>query len=262
MSKDKLQPEDFELETSTVWSFRRRGNWATHKSSYRGNWAPEVVRNLLLRYSDEGDSVLDPMVGGGTTLVECKLTNRNCLGVDINSDAIKLCKEAIDFDIDTRARIKVRKGDARNLEYLDDESIDLITAHPPYANIIEYSEGEIADDLSSIKDIDDFYNEMELVAKELFRVLKPGKYCAVLMGDTRKNKHHVPMSFNVMQRFLDIGFVLKENIIKHQWNTKTEGFWAKRSREYNFLLIKHEHLFVFRKPDKNEDVNKLKYSKN
>ena len=48
----KLNPENFEQECATVWSFPRRGNWATHKSTYRGNWAPDVVRNLILRYSN------------------------------------------------------------------------------------------------------------------------------------------------------------------------------------------------------------------
>ncbi|MFW6172821.1 MAG: TRM11 family SAM-dependent methyltransferase [Elusimicrobiota bacterium] len=255
-----LQPKNFDLETSTVWSFKKRGQWATHNSKFRGNWAPQVVRNIILRYSNEGDYVLDPMVGGGTTLVECKLTNRNCLGVDINPEAVNLSKEAIDFEANNNPTIKVKKGDVRNLDFLKDETIDLIATHPPYANIIEYSDGEIDEDLSSIKDIQDFYNEMELVAKELFRVLKSGKYCAVLIGDTRKNKHYVPMAFNVMQKFLGAGFILKEDIIKHQWNTKTEGFWAERSKKFNFLLILHEHLFVFRKPDDNENINKLALS--
>lgn len=243
----KKQPDKFELETSTVWSFRRRGRWATHNSKFRGNWAPQVVRNIILRYSKEKDYVLDPMIGGGTTLVECKLTNRNCLGMDINPKAVKLSKRAIDFEIDNNSTIKVKKGDARNLNFLENETIDLIATHPPYANMIEYSDGKIAKDLSSIKNKEKFYNEMEVIAKEFYRILKSGKYCAILMGDTRKNKNYIPMAFNVMQRFLKAGFILKEDIIKHQWNTKMEGFWAKRSKKYNFLLIKHEHLFIFKK---------------
>jgi hypothetical protein len=75
----KLNPENLEQECTTVWSFVRRGNWATHKSKYRGNWAPEVVRNLIIRYSNENDFLLDPMIGGGTTAIECKLLNRNLL---------------------------------------------------------------------------------------------------------------------------------------------------------------------------------------
>ena len=84
----KLNPENFEQECTTVWSFARRGNWATHKSKYRGNWAPEVVRNLIIRYSSENDFLLDPMIGGGTTAIECKLLNRNLLALDINPNAL------------------------------------------------------------------------------------------------------------------------------------------------------------------------------
>ena len=54
-----LQPENFELETNTVWAFRDRGKWATHDAKYRGNWSPYIPRNVILRYSNEGDTVLD-----------------------------------------------------------------------------------------------------------------------------------------------------------------------------------------------------------
>ena len=83
--KIKWEPDNFELQMTTVWSFPERGDWATHNSKYRGNWSPYIPRNLLLRYSQEGDLVLDQFAGGGTTLIEAKLLNRNIIGVDINS---------------------------------------------------------------------------------------------------------------------------------------------------------------------------------
>lgn len=43
-----LQPAEFELEQTTVWSFPDRGTWATHQGNYRGNWAPQIPRNLIL----------------------------------------------------------------------------------------------------------------------------------------------------------------------------------------------------------------------
>ena len=61
-----------------------------------------------------------------------------------------------------------------------------------------------------------------------------------------------PIAFRVLQAFLEAGFILKEDIIKAQWNTQTEGLWSRLSRDKNFLLIMHEHLFVFRKPDPEE----------
>lgn len=239
------EPEDFELEMNTVWSFPDRGKWATHDAKYRGNWSPYIPRNLLLRYSNEGDTVLDQFAGGGTTLVEAKLLNRNIIGVDINSNALERCKEKCDFEYENSGKVYFHEADARNLDFISDEKIDFICTHPPYANIIQYSEN-IEEDLSHLK-VKEFLVEMEKVAKECYRILKKNKFCAILMGDTRQKGHIVPMSFEVMKIFEKVGFKTKEIIIKEQHNCKATGFWKTNSVKYNFLLIAHEYLFVFKK---------------
>lgn len=257
-AKLRLQPSDFELETSTVWSFKSRGSWATHSSDYRGNWSPRVVRNLILRYSSEGETVLDPFVGGGTTLIETKLLNRRGIGYDINEDAVKLTMEKLDFenpDAGQGITQTVKVGDAKNLIDVDNNSIDLALLHPPYADVIQYTKDPA--DLSMIHDIKRYLIAMIAVADETFRVLKPGRHCALLIGDTRRHRHYVPIAFYLMNEFLESGFILKENIIKHQWNCKSTPFWREKSVQNNFLLLAHEHLFVFRKPEKDE--NTLKY---
>ena len=242
----KWEPEDFELEMTTHWSFPKRGNWATHDAKWRGNWSPYIPRNILLRYSQEGDLVLDQFAGGGTTLVEAKLLNRNIIGVDINDTAIARCKEKTAFTHEgANGNVMLRKGDARNLDFILDSSIDLICTHPPYADIISYSENTPGD-LSLLK-VKDFLAEMKTVSEESFRVLKKGKFCAVLMGDTRQKGHMVPLSFEVMRIFEDAGFKLKELIIKEQHNCKATGYWKTNSVKYNFLLIAHEYLLVFKK---------------
>ena len=242
----KTGPEDFELEMTSHWTFPNRGNWATHDAKWRGNWSPYIPRNIILRYSKEGDLVLDQFAGGGTTLVEAKLLNRNIIGVDVNDLALNRCVEKTDFEIDSKmGKVYIKKGDARNLDFIKDNSIDLICTHPPYANIINYSEG-IAEDLSLLN-VKDFLVEMEKVASESFRVLKKGKFCAVLMGDTRKNGHVIPLGFKTMEVFQNVGFKLKEIIIKEQHNCKATGFWKTNSVKYNFLLLAHEYLFIFHK---------------
>ena len=240
------EPKDFKMEATTVWSFKNRGNWATHNSKYRGNWSPYIPRNLILRYSKEGDTVVDPFLGSGTTLVETKLLKRKGIGIDINPDAIEIARENIAFTNNVEYEPIIYNMDSRNLCEISNNSIDLICAHPPYANIIKYS-NDLDGDLSLL-DIDEFLVEITKVAKELYRVLKRDKYCAILMGDTRRNKHMIPLGFYVMQEFINAGFILKENIIKEQHNCQATGFWYKKSIDYNFLLIAHEYLFVFRKP--------------
>lgn len=72
----KYEPEKFKLEDTSVWSFEHRGNWATHMGDYRGNCPPQVPRNLILKYTQENDIVLDPFCGSGTSMIETKLLNR------------------------------------------------------------------------------------------------------------------------------------------------------------------------------------------
>lgn len=122
--------------------------WATHDAKWRGKWSPYIPRNILLRYSKEGDLVLDQFAGGGTTLAEAKLLNRNITRVDVNDVALERCKEKMDFVHEgADGKVYIRKGDARNLDFVPDSSLDLICTHPPYANIIYYSE-DIPADLS------------------------------------------------------------------------------------------------------------------
>ena len=159
------------------------------------------------------------------------------------------------------SRQEVRVGDARDLSFLEDGSVDLILTHPPYMNIIKYSEGQIAGDLSNIGSLPKFCDEIEKIAGELYRVLKPDKYCAILIGDTRKGRHYVPLAFNVMRRFLKVGFVLKEDIIKIQHNCQMTKRWEWKAKKDKFYLIMHEHLFVFRRPVDGEDLGRVRYSR-
>ncbi|GIV06225.1 MAG: hypothetical protein KatS3mg016_1800 [Fimbriimonadales bacterium] len=264
---ERFQPTEFETETTTVWSFPERGDWATHQGNYRGNWAPQIPRNLILRYTQQGDWVLDPMVGSGTTLVECRLLGRNGIGVDVNPQALMLTMDRLNFEPANLyeslppSTIRLYHGDARNLELIEDCSIDLVATHPPYAGIITYTKGApVEGDLSQLRSLDDFLNGITQFAEECYRVLKPNKHCAILIGDTRRHKHYIPIAYRVMERFLQIGFILREDIIKVQWNMKSTRERWSFGKERDFMLIYHEHLFVFRKPDIGEDIRKFKES--
>jgi len=234
------------------------------RTSYRGNWSAYIPRNLILLYTQPGELVLDRMMGSGTTLVECKLLGRRAVGVDINPGAVTVARNRLDFayaplDADhVTPEIKTYVGDARSLDLIGSETIDLIATHPPYASIIPYSHDREGD-LSSVHNIAEFSDEMRRVAVECMRVLRPGKHCAVLMGDSRRNKHFIPITPRVLMSFLEAGFILREDIIKMQWKMKsTREKWF--GKKYDFYLIGHEHLYVFRKPEASERTTKFKES--
>lgn len=256
-----IAPRHFERETTTLWSFRERGSWATHSGSYRGNWSPYIPRNVMLRYSKKGDTVLDCFVGGGTTAVEAMLLGRNFVGTDINPLSIELTRDALS-SVERhcsstgkkleRTNTTLSADDARELRTVGDASIDLICAHPPYAGIIRYSSG--ADGDMSALDVPDYLAAMQAAIQQSARVLKDGGRCAVLVGDKRREKRVVPLGFMLLERFIRGGFSMEELIVKRQFNTKTSGLWYNRSIEGRFLLLAHEYLPLFSRGERQADM--------
>lgn len=260
----QFAPPDYNPEAWTVWSFEDRGDWATHKGNYRGNWSPFIPRNLIEHYTKKGDTVCDPMLGSGTTLVECKLLGRNGVGVDINEDAAMIAMNRLDFGFNTLdqehgdTNVDVYVGDARHLDAIEDGKVDLVATHPPYWGIIPYSKASIPGDLSALR-FEDFMREMGKVAKECYRILRPDGHGAILIGDTRRHRHYVPISVGVLGGFLDAGFILREDIIKLQHKTKmSRERWS--ADRYDFYKIAHEHLYVFRKPTAEENLSDFGHS--
>mgnify|MGYP002512377336 CR=1 FL=1 len=236
-------PDSFKLEETTVWSFPDRGKWATHSGKYRGNWTPYVPRNLILRYSAENAWILDQFLGSGTTLIEAKLLGRNALGIDINPNSIKLSNQNLSFEAHGHSKILTKLGNARDLSFIKNESMDMICTHPPYADIIRYS-SSIEGDISHLA-YDEFLEAMMEVAAESYRVLKRGKICAFMIGDIRKRSYIRPLGMDTMKLFEDVGFQLKEIVVKKQHNCRSTDYWKNKNK--NFLLLEHEYVFVLEK---------------
>lgn len=254
------EPANFELERTTIWSFERRGDWAVHSGEYRGNWPPQLVRNVLLRYSEEGAFVIDPFVGGGTTLIESWILGRASTGVDISPHAISMTQFKIN-EMWTRSnkgtnsilrdelRPVVVQGDARDLVEIVGkiglkQQPTLICAHLPYMDSVRYTE-TLENDLSHIGNIDAFRKEILRVAAACYSVLALQGYCVILVGDIRKGGDMIPLGFNLMEQFIAAGFALKDIIIKKQHqDSSTEFYYRSKAVRY---LIAHEYLFILQK---------------
>lgn len=182
-------------------------------------------------------------MGSGTTLIEAKLLGRNAIGVDINSEAIKLSNTNLNFTCQENSKIFTKQGNATKLLFIKDESIDLICTHPPYADIIRYSK-EIPGDISHLK-YEEFLKALEKVAREAYRVLKKQGICSFMIGDIRRVGYVLPLGMQSMQKFIDVGFRPKEIIIKEQHNCRASNYWSNIQK--TFLMLAHEYIFVLEK---------------
>ncbi len=241
--------------TTTLWDVPLRGTWAVHQPTYRGNWAPQIPRALLETYTRPGDLVLDPFVGGGTTLIEAVLLGRNAIGYDVSSFALELTNarlQELSRSADRHSlyglpqvNVEARFGDARILEGITAASIDFVCTHPPYGDALQYSHNDTAD-LSLIKDPRLFLEALEACGRRFFQVLKPSAVCALLIGDLRHAGILHPFGFETFARFQAIGFIGENIIIKSQNKDRSTEFYFRDSPLS--LRLAHEYLLVFRKP--------------
>lgn len=238
------------LQKTTVWKFGRRGSWAVHEGRYRGNWPPQVPNNLIRRYTKKGELVLDPFTGGGTTLIESWLLGRRSIGLDISPHAFSITRKRIaemaekapEGKLDPSLKPMIYKGDARNLSFLQNESVDLVCTQPPYSNALKYTEYN-PNDLSHMKN-EKFCQEFRKVAKELFRVLKKRRVCAVQMGDIRKAGRFIPLGFLILRELSSTGFETKDLVVKLQFADRSVAFYKNLKN----LRIAHEYIFIMERP--------------
>lgn len=202
---------------------KRYGN-----AGFPGNTSPNVARDMLLRYTKEGDLVLDNMAGSGTIQDMCKELNRQCISYDI-----------------APIRPDVRKDDARSLP-LEDSSVDFIFSHFPYGDMHRYSYNK--GDLSGMSP-QEFLDESRKVMAEAHRILKPNHYYAVLIGDQRQGKEIIDWSakFSIMGKEL---FKLHDKII---WYAKAQSAYRLGDKydliaaEHNFCKQTFDTLLIFKK---------------
>ena len=250
-------PDD-PLKFGTIWSFPERDKSAGHKGDYRGNFAPQVPRQCIRRFSRVGDLVLDPFLGSGTTLVECARLGRRGVGVELNPTVLELARGRVHGALaevgapGPGALHRLVLGDARDLsEHLGDSSVDLAVAHPPYHGIIKYSDG-LPGDLSCAANYPAFLRSLDQCFAEVLRVLKPGRHFCVLLGDAWADGELIPIGFDGFAAARALGFVPHAVVIKEQHNVSgkrgKQGIWKWRSVRWGTFLFQHEYLFVFRKP--------------
>ena len=245
-----------DLITDSLWVMEKRDKSGAHSAGYWGNFIPQIPNQFLRRFTKKGEWILDPFLGSGTTLIECKRLGRNGIGIELNDEVIKLAKDNLIKEKNrSKVKTKVIKGDSRKvnlkseLNKLKIDSVQFVLLHPPYWDIIEFSKKK--SDLSNAKSVEDFLEMFGKVIENTCGVLDKGRYLAVIIGDKYSDGEWIPLGFYTMQEVMKHGYKLKSIIVKNFDTTRgkmnQKELWRYRALAGGFYIFKHEYIFLFQK---------------
>ncbi|MCL4297234.1 MAG: hypothetical protein KJ077_15970 [Anaerolineae bacterium] len=249
-----------EIETDSLWLYPNRASGDGHKLDYHGNYIPQIATQLLTRYSKKDEIVLDMFLGSGTTAVEAARLDRRCLGVELKPELVEYVRGKIRPDL-LESRIRLLQGNSaapetvgritETFQAMQADAAHLLILHPPYADIIKFSDRP--DDLSNAPTTAAFLDGFEIVARNGYELLAPGRFAALIIGDKYANGELVPLGFWCMERMNRAGFKTKAIIVKNiEGNEKGKGksanLWRYRALAGGYYIFKHEYIILFFKP--------------
>ena len=203
------------LETTTLWDYPRQNYGKTQKGSnkYAGVTPAFVIYNMIKRYTEPGDLVLDPMAGSGTTIDVCKEEGRRCIAYDISP-----------------TRPDITQNDARKIP-LADASAEMIFIDSPYGDNINYNDHP--DNIGHISaETDQFYKELEKVMIECYQWVK---------------KKFTPVGFRVYECLCKYFDTVDIVCVARRSQTSNTAIWHSRALRFNFYLRGFKYLFIMRK---------------
>ena len=226
-----MKKPELEVQTTTLWDFpsQHYGDAIQGDQAYVGATPSYVIWNLLQRYTKDGDLVVDPMCGSGTTLDVARDLKRRALGYDIAPH-----------------REDIFRADARKLP-LETAKADFVFVDPPYSTHVDYS-----DDPNCIGKLDalerQYFEAMEGVIREIYRILKPGRYMGLFVSDSfKKKKPFMPIGFrlfSIMERYLEPVDIVA--VVRHNRTLKRRHFHTE-AVSGNYYLRGFNYLFIMRK---------------
>lgn len=247
-----------DINVDSLWLIGPRAKGGKRENNYHGNYVPQIPEQMIRRYTKDRGIVLDMFMGSGTTLFEAETLGHPYIGFDINEEIIANVQRKMEG---STATYKIHNHDITNSEKvslslsddlikMNDTGVDLIMSHPPYLDIVRFTDK--IEDLSNISDLDTFIEFFIKGVNNVWPFLKKNQYFVLVIGDLWRNGEVVPLGFYLMNAIKNAvkcqlkGIVVKD-MVGNKGKLGFENVWRHRALKSDNFLFKHEYIFVFKK---------------
>jgi DNA modification methylase len=256
--------------TKTVW-YSQPGPRDALKAQHPATFGETDIGRLIELFTRGGEAVLDPFLGSGSTLIACLMCERRGVGVELVPRWAEIARRRVEAHlagapsaevlVDPEADIIV--GDSRDvLAAMPPDAFDFVVTSPPYWSILRKERGmkqaaerrsralptrysERGDDLGNLESYEDFLEALGGVWAQAARVLRPGRYMAVVVSDFRHGDRYYLYHADTARAIEATGLVLKGTIVLVQDNKNLYPYGIP----YTFVPnVHHQMVLVLQKP--------------
>ena len=255
-----------------VWEFNYEKRDIRDKSKHPATFPISLARRCIELFSHEGELVVDPFLGSGTTLLAARDANRNAVGFDINPSYIALTQERLSQEtLFSRTQQLPILDDARHISRcLDKESIACIVTSPPYANLLnrerhnksrrgierkneqykkveQYSQRP--EDLGTL-DLGAYSKAIAEIFEGILPLMKKKGHCVINVPDMWWENERITIHISVIEAMRSVGYELRNTIIWNRLNIVNNiGIFGWPSN-YITMGTTFEYLLDFWRPEK------------
>jgi DNA modification methylase len=233
-----LEAKDWLKSQLGVWQFYYEGRDIRDKTVHPATFPLSLAKKIISLFSHEGELVLDPFVGSGTSLLAAQDLNRNAIGFDLQSKYIDVCSNRLSSNnLFNKSQQIAIQDDARSIpDYLEPESLSLIWTSPPYANLLNRARknksrrvrdngqlGKVEQYSQDKRDLgtmplDDYATVMGDIYEGLLPLLRPKGHCVINVPDMWWENQRITIHMALIDELRKRGYELRNIIIWDRTN--------------------------------------------
>ena len=226
-----------------------------NSEDHPATYSPSMMADFISFFTKEGDLVLDPFSGIGSTLVGCDRTGRKGIGIELNNKYCEISK--------LRTKQRIINGSSEDIAALLKKNkisnINFSISSPPYWNILQRSTGDFESkrsskhldvqysnkeiDIANIDSYDEFVERLTSIYLQIYDFLAPDSYLVVIVKNIKKSGINYPLAWDLGKKLSEV-YTLKDEKIWCQDKVGLAPFGYPYAYTSNIV---HHYCLIFKK---------------